>query len=124
MEAQLGKLRNEYNAKVNDYNKRGATLSQTEASQLQEQIMQLQQNFGQQQDAMSQQLQNETLAKMLEVKGKIQEFLKTYSAEKGYTYVFATSSDDNVIYYRDSVRNITNDLVKQLNDKYRALKKK
>lgn len=124
MEAQLAKMRNEYNAKVNDFNKRGNTLSQTESSQLQEQIMQMQQNFGQQQEAMNQQLQNETLDKMLKVKSKIQEYLKTYSSQKGFTYVFATSSDDNIIYYKDSVRDITNDLVKLLNDKYRETKKK
>lgn len=124
MEAQLGKMRNDYSAKVNDYNKRGAGLSQAEASQLQEQIGQMQNNFSQQQENLGQQLQNETLAKMMDVKNKIQEYLKTYSAQKGYTYVFATSSDDNVIYYKDSVKNITNELVTLLNNKYKETKKK
>lgn len=124
MEAELSKMRNTYSAKVNDYNKRGPNLSQTEATQMQEEIAQMQSNFSQQQDNMGQQLQNETMAKMLDVKTKIQDFLKTYSAQKGFTYVFATSSDDNVIYYKDSVRNITNELVKLLNDKYKETKKK
>lgn len=124
MEGELNKMRNQYSAKVNDYNKRGPSLSQAEASQIQEDIGQMQNNFSQQQENMGQQLQNETMAKMLDVKSKIQEYLKTYSAQKGYTYVFATSSDDNVIYYKDSVRNITTDLVKLLNDKYKESRKK
>ena len=124
MEAQISKMRNDYSAKVNDYNKRGPSLSQAEASQLQDQIQQMQNNFSQQQENLGQQLQNETLAKMMDVKSKIQEYLKSYSAQKGYTYVFATSSDDNVIYYKDSVKNITNDLVTLLNNKFKETKKK
>ena len=61
---------------------------------------------------------------MLELKSKIQEFLKQYSAQKGYEFVLATSSDDNVIYYKDSVRNVTKDIVDKLNEAYKNAKKK
>ncbi len=124
VEAKLNKIKQDYMAKVNEYNKRGATLSQTEQSQMQEDLARLDNYYSQQQQSLSQDFQGEYMQKMLELKNKIQAFLKAYSAQRGYTYVFATSGDDNVIYYKDSVRNITNEIVKRLNDEYTASKKK
>jgi outer membrane protein len=124
MEAKLNKIRQDYTAKVNDYNKRGATLSQTEQSQMQEDLARLDNYYSQQQQSLGQDFQGEYMQKMLELKNKIQAFLKTYSLQKGYVYVFATSSDDNVIYYKDSVRNITAEIVGKLNEAYSNSKKK
>jgi len=124
MEAKLTKIRNEYTAKVNDYQKRGASLSQTEQSQMQEDLARLQNMYDQQQQVLGQEFQGEYMQKMLALKTRIQDFLKTYSQQKGYEYVFATNSDDNVIYYRDSVRNITPELVQQLNLQFQNSKKK
>lgn len=124
MESKLNNIRQQYTAKVNDYNKRGATLSQTEQSQMQEDLQRLDSYYSQQQQSLGQDFQGEYMQKMLDLKTKIQNFLKAYSAQKGYEYVFATSSDDNVIYYKDSVRNITKDVVDKLNDDYKNSKKK
>jgi outer membrane protein len=124
MESKLNNIRQQYTSKVNDYNKRGATLSQTEQSQMQEDLQRLDSYYSQQQQSLGQDFQGEYMQKMLDLKTKIQNFLKAYSAQKGYEYVFATSSDDNVIYYKDSVRNITKDVVDKLNDEYKNSKKK
>ena len=124
MEAKLNNIRQQYTAKVNDYNKRGATLSQTEQSQMQDDLQRLDNYYSQQQQSLGQDFQGEYMQKMLDLKNKIQAFLKTYSVQKGYEYIFATSSDDNVIYFKDSVRNITKDIVDKLNDSYKNLKKK
>lgn len=123
MESKLNKIRQDYTAKVNEYNKRGATLSQTEQSQMQEDLARLDNYYAQQQQSLGQEFQGEYMQKMLDLKNKIQEFLKAYSSQKGYVYVYATSADDN-IYYKDSVRNITNDVVAKLNEAYNATKKK
>ncbi len=124
MESKLNKIRGDYTSKVNDYNKRGASMSQTEQSQMQEDLARMQNMYDQQQQSLSQEFQGEYMQKMLDLKNKIQNFLKTYSAQKGYAYVFATSSDDNVIYYKDSVRNITSDIVDKLNADFKSTKKK
>lgn len=123
MESKLNKIRQDYTAKVNEYNKRGATLSQTEQSQMQEELARLDNYYAQQQQSLGQDFQGEYMQKMMDLKGRIQDFLKTYSSEKGYVYVFATSADDN-IYYKDSVRNITGDVVAKLNEAYNNSKKK
>ncbi|MEO8710574.1 MAG: OmpH family outer membrane protein [Parafilimonas sp.] len=124
MEAKLNSIRQQYTTKVNDYNKRGATLSQTEQSQMQEDLARLDNYYSQQQQSLGQDFQGEYMQKMLSLKNNIQSFLKNYSAQKGYEYVFATSSDDNVIYYKDSVRNITADVVEKLNEAFKNSTKK
>ena len=124
METKLNKIRNDYTAKMNDYQKRGASLSQTEQSQMQDDLARLQNTYDQQQQSLGQEFQGEYMQKMLDLKTKIQDFLKSYSQQKGYEYVFATSGDDNVIYYKDSVRNITKELVSLLNQQYQNSKKK
>ena len=124
MEGKLNTIRQQYQSKVNDYNKRGATLSQTEQSQMQEDLSRLDNYYSQQQQSLGQNFQGEYMQKMLDLKTKIQAFLKSYSVQKGYEYIFATSSDDNVIYYRDSVRNITSDVVDKLNEAYKNQKAK
>ncbi len=124
MESKLNKIRSDYTSKVNDYNKRGASMSQTEQSQMQEDLARIQNMYDQQQQSLGQEFQGEYMQKMLDLKNKIQDFLKTYSMQKGYAYVFSTSSDDNVIYYKDSVRNITSDIVDKLNSDFKSTKKK
>lgn len=124
MESKLAKIRNDYSAKLKDYNKRGATLSQNEQSQMQDDLARLDNYYAQQQQVLGQDFQGEYMQKMLDLKNKIQAFLKSYSIQKGYEFIFSTNSDDNVIYYKDSVRNITDDLVGKLNTEYQSTKKK
>ena len=124
MDAKLNKIRSDYTSKVNDYNKRGASMSQTEQSQMQEDLAHLQNMYDQQQQSLSQEFQGEYMQKMLDLKNKIQDFLKSYSIQRGYAYVFSTSSDDNVIYFKDTLRNITSDIVAKLNEEFKKSKKK
>jgi len=57
--------------------------------------------------------------KMLEeLKTKIDGFLVTYNKEKGYSYIFSTSNSLNVLFYKDSTYNITNEVVEGLNKAY------
>ncbi|HVX28230.1 MAG TPA: OmpH family outer membrane protein [Parafilimonas sp.] len=124
MDAKLDKIKSDYTSKVNDYQKRGASMSQTEQTQMQEDLARLQNTYDQQYQSLNQQFQGEYMQKMLDLKNKIQDFLKTYSTQKGFAYVFATSSDDNVIYFKDSLRDITNDIVAKLNEDFKNSKKK
>jgi outer membrane protein len=68
-------------------------------------------------------MQTEMLEKLQGVKMKIQDYLKVYCASKGYAYVFASSKDDD-IYYKDTIRNITDSIIIGLNAQYKNTKKK
>lgn len=64
---------------------------------------------------------NYMVTKQNEIKSKIEDFLKEYNRTKNYTYI--VSYEQGLFYYRDSAYNITSDVVKGLNEKYRPTKK-
>lgn len=70
------------------------------------------------------QLSQETRDKLSSVKKKVEEFLKEYNATHKYDYIISNSINNDFIFYKDSTLNITNDLIKGLNEKYKKDKKK
>jgi outer membrane protein len=119
---QLDNIRANYLNKLKEYNQKGATMSQTDQSSFEEQLRTLQNNYEQRQQELGQEMNTLYMQKMQNVKQRIQDFLKQYCKNKGYAYVFAASSEDN-LYYKDTVRDITNDIVSLLNEEYKATKK-
>src|SRR3954453_5747814 len=119
---QLDNIRANYMNKLKEYNQKGATMSQTDQSNFEQQLRTLQNNYEQRQQELGQEMNTLYMQKMQNVKQRIQDFLKQYCKNKGYAYVFAASSED-FLYYKDTVRNITNDIVSLLNDDYKASQK-
>jgi outer membrane protein len=60
------------------------------------------------------------MRRMKDVKTKIEDYLKDYNKEKGYAYIM--TNEPGFIYYRDTVYNITGDLIRGLNDKHKNKK--
>ena len=50
------------------------------------------------------------------LKTNIEDFLKDYTKENHYSYIFAF--EPGFMFYRDTIYNITSDLVKGLNERY------
>lgn len=48
----------------------------------------------------------------------VRKFIKSYGKEKGYAYIYGTGEAATVLYAEDKY-DITNDVVKLLNDKYK-----
>lgn len=122
MTEQLNILQNNYISKVKEYQQKGPTMSQTEQSDFQDQLAKMRDDYQQTQQQMGQEMNAESMRKLQEVKNKIQSFLKDYCKDKGYAYVFASSSDD-YLYYKDTLRNITKDIVGLLNQQHEIDKK-
>ncbi len=123
MTRQLNQLRNNYMNKLKEYNQKGPTMTQTEQSDYQQQLMKMQNDYQQKGDELAQDMQMESARKLQEVKGKIQDFLKGFCKEKGYSYVFASNEND-YLYYKDTLRNITPEIVRLLNDQHKLPAKK
>jgi len=85
--------------------------------------MKLQEDYQQTGQTLSNDMNAETAEKLQMVKKKIQDYLKGYCSAKGFAYVFATSESD-FIYYKDTVRNITPDIIQGLNEAYKKEKTK
>ncbi|HEX4878034.1 MAG TPA: OmpH family outer membrane protein [Chitinophagaceae bacterium] len=60
--------------------------------------------------------------KETDIKTKIENFCNEYNATHNYTYII--SYEQGLFFYKDTAYNITSDLVKGLNAKYRPEKKK
>ena len=79
-------------------------------------------DYDRSQQQMGQDMNNLYMQKMQDVKIRIQDVLKSYCRDSGYTYVFASSNED-YLYYKDTLRDITPGIVKLLNDEYIKNKK-
>ena len=56
------------------------------------------------------------------LKKKINALLADYNTTKSYSYIFSYSSSINVLFYKDTAFNITNEVVAGLNQAYKATK--
>lgn len=92
----------------------GQAWAQQKGAELQKREQQL--SYAQQ--AMLQQLQQESGTEMDSLVVNVRKFIKTYGKEKGYAYIYGTGEAATVLYAEDKY-DITNDVVKLLNDKYK-----
>lgn len=90
--------------------KRGAELQKRE------------QELGYAQQALAQQLQQESGAEMDSLVSGVKKFIKTYGKEKGYSYIYGTGDAATVLYAEEKY-DITKEVIKALNDKYKSAAK-
>ena len=57
---------------------------------------------------------------MEEMQNTLKDFLNEYNADKKYTYIMATGSRFDFLIYKDSTLNITDDIIKGLNEKMKS----
>ena len=121
MARQLNDIRNNYLRQLKQYNENGPRMSQTEQGEFQQKLMKLQADYQSREQDMQQELQNESLRKIQDVKIKVQQFLDGYSKEKGFLFVFATNEND-FLYYKDKAFDITSEVVDGLNENHKTKK--
>ena len=92
----------------------GQAWAQQKGAELQKREQQL--TYAQQ--AMLQQLQQESGAEMDSLVTSVRKYIKEYGKEKGYDYIYGTGEAATVLYAEDKY-DITNDVVKLLNEKYK-----
>ncbi len=97
----------------------GQAWAQQKGSELQQRDQQLQ--YAQQ--GMLQQLQGESGIEMDSLVKKYKKVFKDYGKSKAYDYVFGTGETATVLYAKDSY-DITKELIKMVNDKYKSEGKK
>ncbi|SIT34014.1 periplasmic chaperone for outer membrane proteins Skp [Filimonas lacunae] len=118
---KLTNLRNEFNNTVKGYQQKGSSMTQNEQTQAQQTLQQMESEYQNTAQQQQQDMQAESMRRLQEVKMKIQDFLKDYAKEKGFVFVFGTNEYD-YLYYKDPSRDITADVVRLLNERYKAEK--
>lgn len=107
--------------KLKEYQSKGASMTQDQMVAARQDMEKRENDYQFQEQSEASKLSAETRDKLLEVKKKIEDFLKDYNKDKVYSFILSNSSD--LIYYKDSSFNITNEIVKGLNDMYKPKKK-
>jgi outer membrane protein len=118
---ELASLRSASKAKLQEYQKKGSSMSQEEMARAQEDVVRMDNELKSQEQMKSQELQDESIKRIQEVKKRIEAYLKEYNKDKNFSYILSSSND--IIYLKDSVYNITNDMIKGLNQEYKKNKK-
>jgi outer membrane protein len=75
------------------------------------------------QEAMLRQLQQESGTEMDSLVKNVKKFIKDYGKEKGYDYIYGTGEAASILYAKDNY-DITKEIVKLLNEKYKSADKK
>lgn len=93
----------------------GQAWAQQKGAELQKREQQL----GAAQQQLAQELQQESGKEMDSLVSGVKKFIKTYGKEKGYTYIYGTGDAASILYAEDKY-NITKEIIKELNDKYKS----
>ena len=96
----------------------GQEWAQKRGAELQKRVQQL----GYAQQALAQQLQQASGKEMDSLVSGVKKFIKDYGKEKGYDYIYGTGDAASVLYAKDKY-DITKDIIKALNEKYKSEEK-
>ena len=103
--------------------KRGNAITQQEAEEFQAKLGQKQQEVEQKKQAKAQQLAEKGARIMEDMQSKLKSFMSEYNKDGKYTYILATGTGLDYIFYKDSTLNITGDIIKGLNEKMKETAK-
>ncbi|KYP14231.1 OmpH family outer membrane protein [Flavihumibacter sp. CACIAM 22H1] len=117
MNKELSSLERSYQKKINEWQQKGASMSQSEAEAVQREYGQMQQNYQQRRLTLEQQLENLKMDYKKNIKTKIEEYLRQFNKDKGYSYII--SYEPELMFYRDTAYNITDQIIQGLNAEYK-----
>ena len=115
LEAEINRFKQEAANFQSQAQANGQAWAQQKGAELQKREQQL--GYAQQQ--LSQQLQQESGKEMDSLVSGVKKFIKAYGKEKGYSYIFGTGDVASVLYAEEKY-DITKELIKALNEKYKA----
>ncbi len=119
--SSLNQLDETYKKKFNEFSsKQSMTPEETEAAQ--NTLRDLGEKLKGQKQELDQKYQEFVMRKNLDVKKKIEDYLKEYNKTKNYSYII--SYEQGLFYFRDTAYNITADIIKGLNGYYKPGKNK
>lgn len=108
-------------AQKNNFLKKGASITQEEAQQFQGQLMAQQQQIDGRKQLLSQKLGEKNFSFMDDIQKRLKEFLTAYNKDKKYMYILTSGTGLDYMVYKDSSLNITNDVIKGMNEKMKAI---
>jgi len=123
LEAEQKAIASEYEASYraltaerDEFLKKGNAITQPEAEAFQSKLQQKQQEIESNQKAKAQRLAEKGAKIMEDMQVKVRAFMKEYNKSKNYSYILATGTGLDYLFYKDSTLNVTADVIKGLNE--------
>lgn len=107
-----------FQAEAQAFDVEARNLAQNVAQKKYNELMQKSQILQQHLQQEEQKIQLESQTQMDTLLNKVKKTIKEYGKEKGYTFILGANDGGSVLYGNDS-KNITDEVVKFLNDKYK-----
>jgi outer membrane protein len=118
MNMELSSLSRTNGKKIDAWRQKGNTMTQAESEQANQEYGAMQQEFQNRKQQLEQELYKRTEDMKTNIRKKVEDFLKEYNKQRNYSFIFEYDPG-SFIYYKDSVYNITPDLVEGLNAIYK-----
>ena len=115
---QLNAMKTGYQKKIQEWQQKGQNMSQAESDAINREYQQMQMTYDTKQKQLSDDLESERIKMLMDVHKKISEYLKEYNKSKGFNYII--TDEQSLIYYKDTVYNITREVVDGLNSEYKS----
>lgn len=118
MTQELSSLDRSNQKKIETWRQKGNAMTQAEGEQAQREYQEMQQQFASRKQNLEQALYKSTEDLKTKIRKAIEDYLKEYNRQKNYSYVIQYDAN-SFVYAKDSVYNITADLVDGLNAAYK-----
>lgn len=115
---------NRFKAEASNFQKEAQAKGQAWAQQKGAELQQKQQQLEYAQQSVGQELQGQLAAEMDSVKIRMQKNIKAFGKEKGYTYIYGSNEALPSVLYAEDKLDITKEIVKIINAKYKPADKK
>lgn len=117
--SEVAKLEMEMNRTIQGYQQKqnSGTMTEQDFVNAQNHLKRLETKLKGDKQLLDNQYQDFILRRNLDVRKQIEDYIARYNKEKGYSYIVAY--EPGLFYYRDTMFNITEDLVKGLNAEYK-----
>lgn len=121
MAGELQGMRNSYLGRIQQLQQKAPGMSQVEGEAAQAEIDQMQRNMQQKEASLTQSLQEQQFKLMQAINKKIEDYLTDFNKDKGFSFIISRQAGD-FIYFKDSTFDITSEMIKGLNEKYKKEK--
>jgi outer membrane protein len=121
MDMELSSLDRKNQKTIEGWRQKGNMMTPAEQGAAQQEYQQMQQTFASRKQALEQDLYKSTEDLKTKIRGKIEDFLKDYNKQKSFSYIIEYDAG-GFVYVKDTVYNITGELVGGLNAIYKKEK--
>lgn len=105
-----------------DFLKKGNAITQEEAERMQNSLLQQQQQIDNKKQTLIQKLSERSYKSMEDIQKQLKEFLEDYNKQYNYSYILTTGTGLDYMVFKDSTLDITDDVIKGMNEKMKVSK--